>query len=159
MPKGWGPNQKKLGPEGVGQRKVEASRVGAQNFALSLPFPVTIFALLVSLWESSRGFFGGVWKSRGRQMFTFGVLGSRVKPRRPRSRLGFTRQPGSPNVHMSGSRPSKTTKIQRERPPEREERMKIPAGERKKKSEILGLPPFGAPTLRAPTRPSGRSET
>ena len=35
---------------------------------------------------------------------------------------GATRQPESPNVHMSGSRPSNTTKIQRKDPKEREER-------------------------------------
>ena len=40
---------------------------------------------------------------------------------------------------------SNTTKIPREDPPEREERMKFPAGE-KKKRKMLGPHPFGPPT-------------
>ena len=60
-PKGAAP---KGGPEGW----------GAQNFALFLPSPTTNFALFISLCVFSWSF-GGVWKRRGRQMCTFGVLG------------------------------------------------------------------------------------
>ena len=66
---------------------------------------------------------------------------------RSQSRRGFTRQPESPNVHISALRRfNTTTKIPREDPPEREGRMKFPAGERKKKSEMLGSPAEGPST-------------
>ena len=69
-----------------------------------------------------------------------------VKSRRPRSRRGFTRQSESPNAHISGSRRFKnTTKISREDPHEREERMKMGAGEGKKRATILGGPAEGGP--------------
>ena len=62
-----------------------------------------------------------------------------------------TRQP---NVHISGPRPSNTTKIPREDPPEREERMKFPGREKKKARN------FGPPTLRAlPFRPTFQGPT
>ena len=40
---------------------------------------------------------------------------------------------------------SNTTKVPREDPPEREERMKVPTGERKKSAIFWAPPPFGAP--------------
>ena len=51
-------------------------------------------------------------------------------PRRPRSRRGFTRQPESANA---------TTKIQQQDPHEREERMKIVAGDGKKRAKIWAV--------------------
>ena len=64
--------------------------------------------------------------------------GCHVKPRRPRSRRGFTRQPESPNrAHLRVPVFTKT-KIPRENPPEKEERMKIVAGEGKKKERKFG---------------------
>ena len=116
-PEGWrrvvpegGPKQRRSGgPERVGRRKVggpegwgartwkgwSPERAGppkggeAQNFALFLSLSRHRFALFVSLWGSSRGNFGGVWKRRGRQMCTFGVLGlSCEAPAAPKPR-GF----------------------------------------------------------------------
>ena len=63
---------------------------------------------------------------------------------------GFTRQPESPNVHISGSRPSKTPPKFNERTPEREKKERKLGREREKKREILGLPPFWAPPFGAP---------
>ena len=71
---------------------------------------------------------------RGAQMCTFGLSGCRVKPRRRFK------------PHQNSTR----------RPPEREERMKFPAGERKK-ARIFGPPTLRAPHLfwvRAPTPPA-----
>ena len=72
-PKGcWAKPRKKWDPEVMGPRRVGPRRVGpagwgpegwgAQHRSLSL-------SLCVFSW-----YFGGVWKCRGRQMFTFGVL-------------------------------------------------------------------------------------
>ena len=68
------------------------------------------------------------------QMSTFGISGCRVKPRRLWRLQTSTFQ---------GPRASKTTKIQREDPQEREERKTNVAGEEKKKSKILGGPGGG----------------
>ena len=68
------------------------------RFFFRVPLPLSLFSSL-SLWGSSRGFWWCL-KRRGFEMFTFGLSGCRVKPRRPRSRRGFTRQPESPNVHI-----------------------------------------------------------
>ena len=59
---------------------------------------------------------------------------------RPQSRQGFTRQPESPNVHISGSRPSKKTPKIVVRTPKREKKERKLWRERVKKSEILGGP-------------------
>ena len=90
-------------------------------------------------------------------MCTFGLSGCRAEPRRPH-------QTGPPGLHTTTrelqtrtfERPgaSNTTKIPREKPPEREERMTFPVGREQKKREIWGPPPSGPPPLRAPT-PSG----
>ena len=61
-PNGWGPT--KIGPR----------RVGAQNFALFSVSRSHFRSFCVSLGVFS-WLFGCVWKRRGRQMFTFGVLG------------------------------------------------------------------------------------
>ena len=58
-------------------------------------------------------------------------------------RRGSTRQPESPNVHISGSRPSKTPPKFNERTPRVEEKNKFCGGKGKKKSEILGGPGEG----------------
>ena len=60
------------------------------------------------------------------------------------SRRGFTQLSESPNVHIEGSRPSKTPpNFPRKDPREREERMTIVAGEGKKKARKFGRPPSG----------------
>ena len=55
--KGGGPKCRGriVGPRSVGARRVGERRRGAQNFALFLPSPAHIFALVLSLWGSSRG--------------------------------------------------------------------------------------------------------
>ena len=116
----------------------------AQNFALFFPVPPqnSFFSslsggLLVEFWLC--------FKRRGAQMCTFGVLGlSCGEPRRPGlvGPPGFhTRQSESPNVHISGFRPSKTpTKFHVRTPRKKNENC---GG--KKKSEILGSPAEGCP--------------
>ena len=58
---------------------------------------------------------------------------------------GVSRQPESPNVHISGPRPSNPTKIPRKDPQEREERMKIVAGEGKKRAKFWAVRRRGGP--------------
>ena len=105
---------------------------GAQNFALffRLPPPVLLF---VSHCVSSRGILV-VFRSAGAlKCARMEFSGCCVKPRRPPKPPGFyttTREPK--HAHLRVPVFTNTTKIQREDPPEREERMKFPAGERKK---------------------------
>ena len=97
------------------------------RFGLEPPFPWTAqnFALFflsrhISFFLPSLGVFswnfGGVFEDRA-----YRLSGCRVKPRRPhRATVARTRQPKNSK---------RTTKIQRKDTPEREERMKIVAGE------------------------------
>ena len=63
-----------------------------------------------------------------------------VKPRRPQSRRGFTRQPeNSKRAHFRALAFKNTTKIQRKDPQESEERMKIVAGEGKKRAKFWAV--------------------
>ena len=87
-PKGWG-------PEGW----------GAQNFAFFFPSPATMFILSSLSWGSSRGILVAFLNAGALKCSRLEFSGCRVKPRRPQSRRGFTRQPESPNVHISGPRP------------------------------------------------------
>ena len=91
--RGGGPNLEKVGPRRVGGPKI--------SLFFSHP-PATIFFLLsLSLCVE----FWWCLKRRGSQ--NVNVWSSWVvKPRR--GRRGFTRQPESPNVHISGFRPSET---------------------------------------------------
>ena len=91
--KGGGPTQEKVGARMVGARTlgartVEARRVGAQNFALFFPSPATIvFLFSLSCW-SFRGILV-VFEAPGTlKCARLEFSGCRVKPRRPRSRLG-----------------------------------------------------------------------
>ena len=61
-----------------------------------------------------------------------------MKTRRSQSRWGFTRQPESPNVHILGSRSSKTPPKFNEKTQRERKRTKAVGGG--KKSEILGGP-------------------
>ena len=93
-----------------------------QNFAFffSLPPPCSFFFSLsqgVSSWN-----FGGVFEAPGPSNVY--VSGRRVKPRRPQSRRGFTRQPESPNVHILGSPNSKTPPKLNEKTPRERKRKK-----------------------------------
>ena len=117
-PEGWGAEPRKSGPRKGGAPKGGGApksggprRVGGPKFrAFLFPFPPPFRSFCVSLGVFSWNF-GGVWKRRGRQMCTFGVLGlsceapAAPKPPQkdwnpPRSRRGFTPQPESPNVHI-----------------------------------------------------------
>ena len=69
-------------------------------------------------------------------------------PRRPQSRRRFTRQPESPNVHMSGSRPSKTPPKFNERTPKREKKERKLWREKEKTERIFGRSCGGEVQLR-----------
>ena len=77
------------------------------------------------------------------------LSGCRVKPRRPRSRRGFTRQPERPNVHIRAPRPSITPPEFHEKTHREEKRTNYEA-EREKKAGNFGPSTLRAPTLRAP---------
>ena len=95
--------RKKLDPEVMGPRRVGPQgwgpeRVGAQNFALFSVSRSQFRSLCLSLCVFS-WFFGGVWKCRGRQMFTSGVLGLSCEAPAARSRRGFTQQRKPPKFN------------------------------------------------------------
>ena len=149
-PTGGGPNLEKVGPRRVGPRRVgpkgwspegwSPEGWGAQNFALFFPSSGTIFFLLSLSW----GPFVEFWwclKRRGPEMCTFGVLGlSCASPGGPVwwGRRGFTRQPESPNVHISGFRPSKTPTKFHERTPRERKKNANCGGRREKKERNFG---------------------
>ena len=86
-------------------------------------------------------------------MCTFGVLGlSCASPGGPVwwGRRGFTRQLESPNVHISGFRPSKTPTKFHERTARERKKNENCGGTGKKKSEILGGPAEGCPAEGCP---------
>ena len=123
-----------------------------------LPTPLFFFSSLSWEWWCFRSsFFLSLtvcllvefWcEDRDPPMCPCGLSGCRVKPRRLRGRRGFTRQPK--NSKREGSGASNTTKIPREDTQRETKRMKMGAGEGKKKREILGSPPFGAPPWHHP---------
>ena len=83
----------------MGVRRVGARRVGGPKFRAFFPSPATKFVLLFPLWGSSRGFLVVFGSARAVKCARLEFSGCCVKPRRPQSRLGFTQQPESPNVH------------------------------------------------------------
>ena len=126
-----------------------SSRFGAsppdrQIFALFFLSPAGNFILSFSLWEVFSLNFGGVFEGRGAQIYTFGLSGCSVKPRRLRGRRGFTQQPeNSKRAHLSAPALQKHHQNStRRQPREREERMKLPAEERKKSAKFWALHPF-----------------
>ena len=98
--KRWGPNPEISGPEGWGPEGWAPERSGPEGwggakFSRFSPFPAPIFALFVSFWVSRRILV--VFSSAGGlKCARLGLTGCRAKPRRPRSRQGFTRQPENP---------------------------------------------------------------
>ena len=69
-----------------------------------------------------------------------------VKPRRPRSRRGFTPQPeNSKRAHFRAPAFKNTTKIQREDPPEREEKNEFFGGRGKKRAKFWAVLGKGGP--------------
>ena len=135
-PEGWGPEG--WGPEGWGPNG------GGPKFRafFSLSRHSFFFSFFPLFWSFSWNF-GGVLKRRCPEMCTFGVLWlSCASPGGPVwwGRRGFTRQPKSPNVHISGSPASSKTppKFHEEDQPEREKRKKTVAGEGKKRERNFG---------------------
>ena len=86
-------------------------------------------------------------------MCTFGVLGlSCASPGGPVwwGRRGFTRQPESPNVHISGPPALQTPPKFHERTPRERKKKENCGGRREKKREILGCPAEGCPAEGCP---------
>ena len=152
-PGGWSPNVEKVGPRGWGPEGwspkgwspkgwipelVDPAGWGAQNFALF--FPSTIFFLLALSWGPFVEFWWCLKRRGGPEMCTFGVLGlSCASPSGPVwwGRRGFTRQPESPNVHISGPLPSKTpTKFNKRTPRERKKNENCGGKREKKKAKF-----------------------
>ena len=115
------------------------------------------FILFSLSWWSFSLNFGGVFEDRDPQMCTFGLSGCRVKPRRPHQTgpPGLAHEPQTPNVHISGFRPSKHHQNSTRRHPERHNENETVAG-KGRKSAKFGPPTLRGPTLRGPT-PSGWS--
>ena len=128
----WCFETQKVGPP----KSNGARRVGrAQNFALFFPLPPSFSLFCLSL-VSSRGFLVVVGSAGA-------VKCARLEfSRRPRSRRGFTRQPESPNMHISGTTASKTPrKFHEKTTRERQKERKWPP---------FVAPPFWAPPFWAP---------
>ena len=96
-PEGWGPKPRKVGPRRVGPRRVRRQKSGApkggatkggapegggSKFRAFFSSPAPIFALSVSLWGSSRGFWWCL-EVPGLKCARLEFLGCCVKPRRP----------------------------------------------------------------------------
>ena len=96
------------GPKGWGAPKGGALKGGPPKISLFFfPLPTQFSFLLPSLG----GPFVGFWRCSKRRDPERCTFGGCVKRQRPQSLLWFTRQPESPNVHIGGSRPSKTPPI------------------------------------------------
>ena len=126
------------------------------KFRAFFPSPAGNFILSSLSGRSSRG----IWwclKRRDAQMCALGVLG--LSSETPAA--SGDRRPGLVGLHTTTrelqtctfERPgaSNTTKIPRADHPDRHKKSEMVAGEGKKKREILGSPPFGAPTPSGPT--------
>ena len=160
-PEGWGPRRvgapkgggpEGWGPEGWGPEGWGPEGWGPEGWRFFFPSPATVFILFSLSFGPSRGIL--VFEAPGRS--NVHVWSSRAVvcgPRRP----GLV---GPPGFHTTAREPKRahlrvpafknTTKIQRERPKEREKRMKTVTGEGKKKSEILGGPAEGGPAEGGP---------
>ena len=121
----------------------------AQNFALFFPSSHfhSFFPLLgVFSWN-----FGGVFEGWGPEMFTFGLSGCRVKPRR-----GFTRQPENSKRAQLSVRRFKHHQNSTRRPTERRKN-EISGGREKKARNFrphffwVRAPPLRPHPFRAPT--------
>ena len=131
------------GPEEWGLRRVGAPKGGgqkggeAQNFAL-FSLSRSIFALFVSLWVSSRGFLVVSGSAGAVKCVRLEFSGCRVKPRRPQSRRGFTRQPRAQTRIFEGPGLHKPTKFNDKTPRERETKRAKVGWERGKKERNFG---------------------
>ena len=127
----------------------------AQNFALFLPSPATVFILFsLSCWPFSLNF-GGVFEDRDPQLCTFGLSGCRVKPRRPppdRAAGARTRQPeNSKRAHLSAPALQTPPKFHEKDQKRGQKDKKKLWREREQKSAKFWAPTLRGPTLRAPT--------
>ena len=115
--------------------------VGGPKFrAFFFPPLATIFILLSLSWGPCVEFWWCL-KRQGPEMCTFGVLGlSCASPGGQVwwGRRGFTRQPESPNVHISGFRNSKTPTKFHERTPREGKKNENCGGRREKKERNFG---------------------
>ena len=112
-----------MGVRRVGVRKVGALRVGGPKFRAFFPCPAGNFIL-----SSLSG---------------LEFSGCRVKPLRPRSRRGFTRQPQKPKRAHLRVPVFKTPPKFNEKTPREGRKERILRRNREKKSEILGGPGEG----------------
>ena len=146
-PEEWGPKPRKIGPRRVGPKRVGGAPKGGEPkiSRFFFPFPPPFWSFCVSLGVLLVEFWWCL-KRRGPEKCTFGVLGlSCASSGGPVwwGRRGFTRQPESPNVHILGSRPSKTPPKFHEKTPRETHKDQNGGGRVKKKSEILGGPAEG----------------
>ena len=140
----------------VGPRRVEASKGGAPErwgpiiSRLFFPLPPQFSFFLPSLGGGLLVVFWWCLKRRGPEMCTMGLSGCHVKPRRLQGRRGFTRQPeNSKRAHFRAPALQTPPKFNERTPQEREERMKIVAGEGKK-SEFWAVRREGSGGSRGP---------
>ena len=116
--------------------------MGGPKFRAFFSFLPPQFFFLLSLSWGLFVEFCWCLKRRGPEMCTFGVLGlSCASPGGPVwwGRRGFTRQPESPHVHISGPWPSKTPTNSTKGPQERGRRKKIVAGGGKKRAKFWAV--------------------
>ena len=128
----------------MGVEKGGAQKGGGPKISRFFPSPASIFALFVSLWVSSRGWW--CLKRRGLKMRTIAVL--RLSCETPTAPGAAGVSHDSPRAQMctfQGSGLQKHQQNSTKGPQERERRMKIVAGGGNKKSEILGGPAEGCP--------------
>ena len=130
----------------------------AQNFALFFPSPAAKFVLFFPLWVSSR-WIVVVFEAPGRSNVHVWALwlscGTLAAPPDRAAGASHDNQ-RTPNAHIWASRCFKHHQNSTRKPPEREERMKFPAGESKKSaifraSHPSGPHPLGPPPLLTPT--------
>ena len=141
-PMGLGPKPGKVGPRKGGAPKGWGPEGGGPKISrFFFPFPPPFRCFCVSLGVFSWNF-GGVLKRRCPEMCTFGVLWlSCASPGGPVwwGRRGFTRQPESPNVHISGFRRSKHHQNSTRRHPERHRKSKTVAGKGRKRAKFWAV--------------------
>ena len=136
-PKGGAQTQKKGWRRRVGPRRVGGPKFS--RFFFRFPPPILLF---LSLTVCLPVVFWWCLKRRGRQMCTFGVLGLLCEvPAAPKPPGFHTTQ--SPNVHIWGSRSSKTPPKFNEKTPRETEKERNGGGRGGKKSEMLGGPAEG----------------
>ena len=128
---GGGPNLEKVGARRVEQRRVEPRRVEPRRVEPR----------------------GGAPKGGGPKISRFffplppenSFFCARLEFSGCCVKRGFTPQPGSPNMHISGPRPSKRPPKFNEKTPREGRKERIFRRKREKKSEILGGPGKGCP--------------